>query len=184
MSEEKDMKYYNELALKAGYDERAFSELYEYFFPRVYNFLFARMKNRDAADDVIGAVFLKVFHNISQYDSGRAAFSTWLYRIAMNQMTDYFRQIQRRQEDTWEEFFDPPSPKKDQPESQILAQEGKKELLLAMDHLNERDRNVLELKYWSDMSNKEIAEVLGLSANHVGIILFRAIGALKKIMKE
>lgn len=53
-----------------------------------------------------------------------------------------------------------------------------------MDHLNERERNVLELKYWSDMSNKEIAEVLGLSANHVGIILFRAIGALKKIMKE
>lgn len=59
MSEEKDMQYYNELALKAGNDERAFSELYEYFFPRVYNFLFARMKNRDAADDVIGAVFFE-----------------------------------------------------------------------------------------------------------------------------
>lgn len=184
MTDEKKSNYYNVLAGQAVYDKAAFNELYTYYFPRVYNFLFARLKNAAAADDVISEVFLKVYRHLPEYDSSRAAFSTWLFRIAGNQVTDYFRQQQHRREDTWEDFFDPASPEQEQPEARTLAAEGKQELLAAMDRLNERERKVLELKYWSELSNKEIAEVLGLTPGNVGIILFRSVDKLKKIMQD
>ncbi len=180
--EEKSTDYYNNLAMKAVHSTVAFNELYDYFFPRVYNFLFARIKNVTATDDVISDIFMKVFKNLYVYDSKKAAFSTWLFRIAINQTNDYFRMQQRCKESTWEEFFDPAVPQYEEPEAKLLATEGKKELLKALEVLKERDRQILELKYWSDLSNKEIAVIMDLSPANVGIILFRAMGILKKVM--
>ena len=180
----RDSTYYNELALRAKFDIDAFNELYDYFFPRVYNFLFAQVKNSSITDDIISEVFIKAFKNLSAYNPQKAAFSTWLFRIAINQKTDYFRQEQRRQENSWEEFFNPPIPQQEEPEAQLLIAEGKQELFQAMDKLKTRDKYILELKYWSNLSNKEIADILELSPANVGIILFRAIGTLKKIITK
>ena len=183
MMEEKNASYYNDLAVQAQTDELAFSELYEYFFPRVYNFLFARVKQSAAADEIVSVAFEKMFCHLKEYQPDKAAFSTWLFRIAQNCMTDYFRKQQRRQEAAWEDFFDP-ADEHPTPEGEMLIQEGCSELLAAMDQLKERERHIIELKYWSDMSNQEIAALEGISAGNVGVILFRAIGNLKKILAE
>ena len=183
MMEEKNASYYNDLAVQAQTDELAFSELYEYFFPRVYNFLFARVKQSAAADEIVSVAFEKMFCHLKEYQPDKAAFSTWLFRIAQNCMTDYFRKQQRRQEAVWEDFFDP-ADEHPTPEGEMLIQEGCSELLAAMDQLKERERHIIELKYWSDMSNQEIAALEGISAGNVGVILFRAIGNLKKILAE
>lgn len=183
MEELRKNVYYNDLALRAVHDMAAFDELYNYYFPRVYNFLFARLKDAAAADDVISEVFFKVYKHLADYDCKKGSFSTWLFRIAVNQVTDYFRRQQRRKEDTWEDFFAPALPEQEQPEAKALAAEGSKELLTALEKLKERERRVIELKYWADLSNKEIAEVMGISPGNVGVILFRAIGNLKKHVK-
>lgn len=179
-----DNNYYNDLAIKAVDDIEVFNELYDYYFPRVYNFLFARLKDTTSTDDVISEVFIKVFNNLSKYNGQRGSFSTWLFRIAINQSTDYLRKIQNRKENTWEDFFDPAIPHHEEPEAKLLINERKQELLKAMENLKERDRYILELKYWSDLSNKEIADIMDISPANVGIILFRAIGSLKKFMNE
>ena len=56
--------YYNLLAKRATTDEEAFEELYEHFFPRVYNFVYARLKNSADADDVTSTTFLKMNENL------------------------------------------------------------------------------------------------------------------------
>lgn len=179
-----DNNYYNELAIRAVDNVEAFNELYDYYFPRVYNFLFAHLKDVTITDDVISDVFIKVFNNLSKYNNQQASFSTWLFRIAINQSTDYLRKVKNRKENTWEDFFDPAIPRYEEPEEKLLINERKKELLKAMEKLKDRDRHILELKYWSDLSNKEIAEFMGISPTNVGIILFRAIRSLKKFMNE
>ena len=181
---ENEIKYYNELAVRARGDEEAFTEMYRHFFPRVYNFIYARMKNVDAADDVVSTTFMKVYENLDRYNPTKAAFSTWLFRIASNSMMDYFRRTQSRGEVEWDETFDPPAPEYQSPENQALADEGKKEILKALDKLNERERRIVELKYFSGVGNKEIAEVLGITANNVGVVLHGALKKLKKIMGE
>lgn len=179
--EERTVAYYNELAVRAQTDEQAFSELYTYFFPRIYNFLFARIKQVVATDEVVSMTFEKMFVHLRDYQPDKAAFSTWLFRIAQNGMTDYFRRQQNRKEAVWEDFFDP-ADERPTPEREALAAEGSKELLQALDRLKERERQVVELKYWSGLSNQEIAGLLGISSGNVGVILFRAIGQLKKIL--
>ncbi|MBO4780145.1 MAG: sigma-70 family RNA polymerase sigma factor, partial [Selenomonadaceae bacterium] len=63
-----DIEYYNDLAQRATTDESAFEELYEYFFPRVYNFIYARLKNSADADDVTSITFVKMNENLESYN--------------------------------------------------------------------------------------------------------------------
>lgn len=52
-------------------------------------------------------------------------------------------------------------------------------MIKAVSKLSDREQKIIELKFWADMTNKEIGEVLGISAGNVGIILFRAMGNLR-----
>lgn len=180
---EKKIPYYNDLAERANYDREAFSELYDHFFPRVYNWLFGKMMDRDAADDVVSVTFEKMMLNLSTYDKRKAAFSTWLFRIASNAMTDYYRKQQRRNEATWEDFFEP-ADDRNTPEQEYLVNEGNKEILVALDNLSEREKDLVIKKFWGGMSNKEIAEQEGMTASNVGVILHRAMGKLRNILEK
>ena len=179
-----DTEYCNKLAVQAVNDEQAFSELYTIFFPRVYNFIFGRVKDPTVTDDIVSLAWEKMFRNLAEYDPSRAAFSTWFMRIALNVMTDYYRRPQHKQETRWEDFFDPADEHEPTPEGRVLEEEGKADILRALDDLPERERRVVALKYWSDMGNQEIADLLDLKPNHVGVILHRALGKLKQIMEE
>ena len=175
---------YNELALRARTDETAFEELYEYFFPRVYNFIYARLKNSADADDVTSITFMKMSENLERYNPAQAAFSTWLFRIALNSIIDHTRRRDKSEETEWEEFFDPAAPEYQEPEAQTLAQEENRELYMALDKLNERERRIIELKFFSDMDTRTIAEVLNMSESNVRVTLHRTLAKLKKFLGD
>ncbi|MBR3723649.1 MAG: RNA polymerase sigma factor [Selenomonadaceae bacterium] len=180
-----DLKHirWNRLAERAVTDEDAFDELYNHFFPIIYNLIYVRVKNSAVADDIVSDTFLKACKSLADFDSRKASFSTWLSRIAMRTLTDYYRWQSHRQGNVeWDDVLSPAAPEMEQPEQQYLAAEGKKELLLALDILSDRERQIVEMKFWGDMSNKEIAETLDLSASNVGVILHRAMGVLRKVL--
>lgn len=171
--------YYNLLAQRAVYEETAFIELYEHFFPRVYNFIYSQLKDAAEADDVASITFEKMYGHLKEYDSKKAAFSTWLFRIASNAVTDRVRRVSNRKETEWSDFIDPEAPERETPESRLLMAENDKDLLKALGKLDEREQRIISLKYWSDCSNKEIAELMGLTYSNVGTILARALKRLK-----
>ena len=176
--------YYNSLARKATTDEEAFEELYEYFFPRVYNFIYARLKNSADADDVTSTTFLKMNENLESYDPERAAFSTWLFRIANNAIIDHTRRSDKNNETEWDEFLDPAAPENEEPERQMINSETSRGLLAALDKLSERERRIVELRYWGEQDTKTIAELVSMSESNVRVTLHRALGKLKKILGE
>lgn len=173
---------FNELAQQACVDESAFEELYEYFFPRVYNFIFARLKNATDADDVTSITFMKMNENLEHYDPSKAAFSTWLFRIATNAIVDHTRKNSRNQETEWDEFFDPAAPAQNEPESQALAEAENQTLLKILDTLNERERRIVELKFFSELDSKSIAEILSMTENNVRVTLHRTLAKLRKVL--
>ena len=177
-----DIEYYNDLARRATTNEEAFEELYEHFFPRVYNFVYARLKNSADADDVTSITFMKMNENLERYNPAVAAFSTWLFRIASNAIIDHTRRRDKSGETEWDEFFDPAAPEYQEPEAQALTAEGNRELLAALDTLNERERRIVELKYFSEMDTRSIAEVLNMTEGNVRTTLHRTLAKLKKFL--
>ena len=176
--------YYNLLAQRATTDEEAFEELYEYFFPRVYNFIYARLKNSSDADDVTSITFMKMNENLENYNQNKAAFSTWLFRIALNSIIDYTRRRDKSNEIEWAEFFDPAAPEYQEPEAQTLTKEGNRELLAALDKLSERERRIVELKFWGDLDTRAIAEILSMTEGNVRTTLHRTLAKLKKFLNS
>ena len=173
---------FDELAQKACIDENAFEELYEHFFPRVYNFIYARLKNSADADEVISITFMKMNENLNRYDPMKAAFSTWLFRIANNAIIDYTRRSDKNNETEWDEFFDPVAPEYTEPEAQVLKSEETQELLNALKKLPERERHIVELKFFSELDTKTIASILKISESNVRVTLHRTFAKLKKII--
>ncbi len=179
---ERRASYYNEVAERAKYDKEAFGELYDYFFPRVYSYIFGKVKNSDQADDIISVTFEKVFVKLDDYDSTKGAFSTWIFRIAINEMNNLFRGQVRRNEAAWEDFFNP-ADSRNTPEQQMVSDEGDQHLLMAMEMLGEREKKIVSLKYFSGISNKEIAEMLDMTPSNVGVVLHRTLDKLKKMLE-
>lgn len=175
---------YDELAQQACTDEDAFETLYEHFFPRVYNFIYARLKNSADADDVTSITFMKMNENLNQYDPSKAAFSTWLFRIAMNAIVDHTRRSAKNNETEWEDSFDPEAPDYVKPEAQVLKNEGNSELLKALAKLPERDRRVVELKFFSELDARVIAEIMNMSEGNIRVTLHRTLAKLKKLLNE
>ena len=180
---EKKSSYYNELAGKAKTDQEAFCELYDYFFPRVYSYIFGKVKNNDIADDIISITFEKVFLHLKEYDAGKGAFSTWIFRIAINEMTSFFRKQTASKETSWEEFFDP-ADKRATPEQKVVSDEGDRYLLCALEKLPPREREIVSMKYFMGISNKEIAEALGMTPGNVGVVLHRSLAKLKVLLED
>ncbi len=171
----------NRLAELAAEDDEAFIELYNKFFPLVYGMIFSRLKNISASDDVVSEIFMKVALNLDKYDK-KFAFSTWLFAIARNTLADYFRRQNRIHEDSWDEFLDRAAPLSAQPEEKLLTDETIENLLRAIGKLSERQRKILELKYWANLANVEIAEFMNLSASNVGYLHYQAMKNLRELL--
>lgn len=178
----RDASYWNDLAQLAIDNEIALTELYNHFFPSTYKFLFSRVHNADAADDLTSNTFMKMYQNLDKFDPQKASFATWLSRIAENEVRMYFRTQGRRdeRETEWNDDFEPSAAENTQPEKQVLEQERARELSAALLTLPERERQIIEMTYWLNLTPKEIAAEMDMSPNHVSVTLRRA----KQMLKE
>ena len=183
-STEERRAYWNRIAVLAVTDEAAFVELYNEFFPVVYKFLLSKSRSAEAADEAVSRTFLNMYAHLAEYDESRGAFSTWLYRIAVNELRMMFREKERSLSTDWDENFDPPAPEQESPEARFLKRERDEALHEALKKLPEREQKILTMTYWLEMSAGEIAEELGMTTEAVWASLSRSRKALKKYLEE
>lgn len=144
---------------------------------RVYGFLAYRLGDPHAAEDLTQATFERALRAWSGYDPRRAAVSTWLMTIATNLLIDHHRRERRPAE----AIADAPELSSPGPEERFS---GSTELLSALAELNDREREVLALRYGGDLSGAEVATVLGLSVANVQQISSRALRRLRERLGE
>ena len=143
-------------------DERAFAKLMEQFGPRTLGYL--RGLVSDAADDVQQEVWLSVYRNIATL-ANPSAFRTWLFRITRHRALDFLRRARREQElladVTLETGSASAAAANDDQDTLSDAMRG------ALDRLPAAQRDVLLLRYLSDLSYGEIALIVGCSIGTV-----------------
>ena len=164
-------------------DTSAFAELYNYYFPRVYNYVHYRVADFHAADDLTSQIFEKLFSKFKYYQSEKATFSAWLFSIARNTITDYYRSQMRTDVSSFEitaELID----YEPDPSDIVTFNETQQHLQKALASLTQRERNIIALKFWSGSSNRDIARLAGISESNTAVILFRAMRRLRMILES
>src|SRR5579863_4621017 len=170
-----------ELVRRAQKDDKpAFEELVKRHQSRVFAVAGGILRNREDVEDIAQQVFLKAYFSLKRFDQ-RAAFSTWLYKITVNECWDLLRKRKARPLVYESDFNDEQSSQFSAIEresaggpdtSERLAMRQRLESMLGL--LEPRYRSMLVLKEVEGFSVEEIAELLGLNANTVKVRLFRA----------
>ncbi len=165
--------------------ELNFAELFQQFYPRIYNYLRYRVNAPEDAEDLLSLVFEKAYLHRAQFKASKGSFSTWLFSIAHHTLANYYRTRQRRQ--TWEISQELPEDlvKPDSsPETDLIQQETLAQLLHCLTRLRERDQEVISLKFAGRLSNQEIGQVMNLPEKNVAVVLFRAMRRLQQLVME
>jgi RNA polymerase sigma-70 factor (ECF subfamily) len=160
-------------------DKEAFELLVRRHQSRVFAVAGGILRNKEDVEDVAQQVFVKAYFSLKRFDQ-RAAFSTWLYKITVNECWDVLRKRKVRpllyesdlsEEQTHE--YNGFSEKATVPDvsDRLEARERVEKLLVDLD---ERDRLMLILKEVQGFSVEEIAEILEINGNTVKVRLFRA----------
>jgi len=169
-----------ELARQAKTDDQAFSVLYNFYFQKIYSYVIKRVGNQEIAEDIVSETFLKTFKNIDKYEHQGYTFGAWVYKIATNNMIDYYRKTGRQKTVDIEAIAEPVSDRPS-PEKYAEKSEDQRMVLGIIAKMNVKDQQVLNLKFFAEMSNIEISETLGITANNAGVIVYRALKKFQKL---
>jgi RNA polymerase sigma-70 factor (ECF subfamily) len=163
-----------------GEDKEAFEELIRRHQHRVFAVAGGILRRREDVEDIAQQVFVKAYFSLKRFDQ-RAAFSTWLYKITVNECWDLLRKKKVRplvyESDLSEEQARQviTSAEKVNPGPDISEKiEARENVQNLLEGLDERDRLMLILKEVEGYSIEEIAEALNLNGNTVKVRLFRA----------
>ena len=154
--------------------ESNWDTVYRSQMPRIYNFLRYRLRDEMVAQDLTAVTFEKAWRNRASYAPQSAAFNTWLFTIARNTATDYLR----TQKETLPLLDSAVSPAPS-PEETASRRQDLDLLQQILADLPQREQEIIALKYGAELSTRQIAKQMGISAVNVRIILFRTIRKLR-----
>ena len=160
-------------------DREAFGDLYERHLDAIYRYIFYRVGDQHEAEDLTEVVFLKAWQALPRYRPGESPFTSWLYRIAHNLLVDHARTHKRHA--LLDDFVSDPAPS---PDVHFAQREQQQALQHALARLNEQHQQVLTLRFISDLSHAETAQVMGRTEAAVRVIQHRALAALRRLLPE
>ncbi|WP_010662175.1 RNA polymerase sigma factor [Marinilabilia salmonicolor] len=151
----------------------AFSVLVDRYRQKVFQTCMGFLHNGDDAEDLTQEVFVKAWNALSSFD-GRAAFSTWLYRIAVNKAINKTRKNKLRSftgiidEVTESGYAD------EDAEINLMRREQREQIKSAVNRLKSRQKKAFVLFYYQELSLAEVADVLEMSPKATESLIFRA----------
>ncbi|GIV20301.1 MAG: RNA polymerase sigma-H factor [Armatimonadota bacterium] len=164
-------------------DTSAFEELYHRYQPYVYNIVKGIVQNADDARDVTQDVFLHVYDSLPRFRGG-SAFSTWLYRVAVNAAITHVRKQKRHPHIPLDALREFRADIDAEPEQQAVREETQQTVQQLLAQLPEQQRVALVLRYFQEMSLEEMAEVMNCSVAAVKVRLHRARNSFRRLFQK
>jgi RNA polymerase sigma-70 factor (ECF subfamily) len=157
----------------AGRDRDAFELLYQRYVRSMFGLALRRLRDRQRAEDAVQETFAAVWRSAASYRPERGPAAPWLYAIARNAIVDRFRTQMDTTGEVPEIVAGDPGPA-DAAESSFVAWRVHR----ALEELPQREREVVELAYWSGLSQSEVAEYLHIP---LGTVKTRTRSALARL---
>ncbi|NLC57237.1 MAG: sigma-70 family RNA polymerase sigma factor [Armatimonadetes bacterium] len=168
-------------------DEAAFDALFHRHLNRVYALVCHYVGNPEEARDLTQEVFVRVYAHIRSF-RGQSAFTTWLYRIAVNVCLEQQRKAARRRSHAafvpLDDVDRALSTEEEGPMDSVVRQETRERVQQAVGDLPEAHRLVVSLRYFQGLSCKEIAEILDCPVGTVNSRLHYAMTKLRAALQE
>jgi RNA polymerase sigma-70 factor (ECF subfamily) len=172
--------------LSAG-DEEALSPLMARHERRLYGIAYGYLRNSEDALEVVQDAFVKLFQQSQRLDS-RAEVGAWLTRVAINAAIDRYRQKKRRGVHEvgveTDDLHNVPSRREPGPLDNLHTEDSRRALQIGLQALNERQRAIVTLRHFSDLSLDEIASMLGVRLGTVKSSLNRGLARMRAVMGE
>ncbi len=171
------------LDINQSLDCQTFEAIYRQYYKNVYNYISFRINNHFDAEELASTVFENVLRKYHSYKPEKSPIEAWLIGIAKNVVTDYLRKKKFK-------FFVPIDELlglvafNRQPEEVVVMAEDNKALIHAMSKLKDVERQILSMKFATDLKNCEIAKLLDMGESNVGVIIHRAAKKLKKYIEK
>jgi RNA polymerase sigma-70 factor (ECF subfamily) len=166
-------------------DPDAFRVLVERHSRAVYRLAWRMTANSHEAEDIVQETFLRAYKQLKRFD-GRAAFGTWLHRIAVNCSLDQIRVRKRRQEiavDTPDNAGLQAHASDPSPERSVQSAQIRELLARAMQDLSDMERCAFTLRHHDGLGIEEISRTLGVHPNAAKHSIFRALKKLRRILQ-
>jgi RNA polymerase sigma-70 factor (ECF subfamily) len=160
-------------------ESEAFEQLYDLHFDRIYRYMMIKLGDQMDAEDLTQQVFLKALGAISTYRYKGVPFSSWLFRIANNQVIDHFRKRNRENALPLDEGI---ISSKDDPVSLTEHRLRIEQLARACEYLTEAQREVISLRFAGGLSVAETSETMGKSNGAVKVLQHEALVKLRRIL--
>ena len=172
-------------------DQRAYARLMTRYRDSIYFLLLKMVHNEDDANDLTIEAFGKAFSNLGKYTPD-FAFSTWLYKIALNNCIDFIRKkkvetlslFEFSDGESGEGFRKEVQSSSPDPEESYIRKQRNKLLREVIDKINPKYRLLIELRFYDEKSYEEIAIETNLPLGTVKAQLFRAKGLLYQILSN
>lgn len=171
-------------AARAG-ESASYDRLYNLYSDRVFRYLYARIGQREVAEDLTADVFVRLLQNLPRFKVNPsrpvASFSAFVYRVAGNLLTDQYRKQKHRDH---QDIDDQPfiADRRPEPFAQTAASENRRELLCAMRKLGAEQQAVLLYRFGEECSVLEVAEIMGKTSGAIKALQHRAIANLRRIL--
>jgi RNA polymerase sigma-70 factor, ECF subfamily len=168
---------------RAG-DQLAYHRLVDRFQPEIFRMLYYRTRSQMDAEDLTQDVFLKAYKHLARLESPRV-FRSWLYRIAVNRLNDHFRKQRFRalfvntsvDEETFQETPEMAVPS--QAQDNLERREFWRQVEKMLDALSRMEREVFLLRFFDQLSIKEMTAALGKNESTIKTHLYRALKKIK-----
>ncbi|HPU94546.1 MAG TPA: sigma-70 family RNA polymerase sigma factor [Candidatus Gracilibacteria bacterium] len=172
-----------ELVLRAkNGDVDAFGGVYDHYVDQIYKYVYFRVPAGEA-EDITETVFMKAWEKIYQYKPKKKGFGAWLFRIAHNLIVDSYRSAKDRDVSELDENI--PEYRREHNPVKMTEDVFHSEVLRkALSKIHKNYRQIIVLKFINELSNEEIAKVLGKREGSVRILQFRALKELRVQLEE
>lgn len=167
------------LILAAQADRSNFEPLYQKYYARIVKFIYQRVTTKEDAYDLTQQVFVQAMLSLNKYELRGFPFSSWLYRIAINELNQAFKKNKKQRGVNLSEVH-----LKDIA-SEMSEDTGDREkiLLEALTTLEEDDFQLVEMRFFEKRPFKEIGEILNISEANAKMKLYRILDKLKPILE-